>query len=143
MTEMEQGGSKPSSERPASLRLFSAGVVSLATGVVQAACVWLMAGNAVKALLGVGSSVAASGSSFFHSAPVRLPLMTFAALTASFTLFVVGNGWRLRNRPAAQWRRKPLSPRQKVSSLVAVAFSVLSLILVFAEILAHNYLHQQ
>lgn len=67
-------------------RSLKAGVASLGAAAVQGACVFFMGANAIKALLGMGSVAAASGSSLLHSDAVRVPLMVVAAVGASLAL---------------------------------------------------------
>jgi hypothetical protein len=91
--------------------------------------------------LGMGSAAAAGSGSFLHSAPVRIPLLIAAAMGATFTLYVVWNGWRRRNHPAAQWRRRTLSARERRSIIIAVTSSGLTWVLIVAELTAHSFLH--
>ena len=116
-------------------------VPSVAAAVIQAICVFSMAANSVKVALGIGSVAAAGSSSFIHSTAIRIPLMIMAAVGATVTLYVVCNGWRLRNRPSARWRKQQVSKRERRRIGMAVAFSLLSWSLVIAEIFAHRVLH--
>jgi hypothetical protein len=109
--------------------------------VLQGLCVWFMAVGSAKLALGLGTVGAAGAASFIHSDPVRIPLMVVAVLGATMTLFVIWNQLRLRNNPAAQWRRKPLTTSEKRRIGFAVGASLLSYLLVIAEIFAHIYLH--
>lgn len=116
--------------------------VSLGAALVQGLCVIAILVNSVKVGLGIGSVAAAAGAApFFHSDPVRLPLMVLAALGATFTLYVLWNGWRLRNRPEAQWRRRPLTNRQRWSIGIALSTSLLSWFLIIVELLTHRMFH--
>ena len=125
-------------EQGGSLRF---GLTSCGAAVVQGACVFLMLGNSLKVFLGIGSATAAGSSSFLHSDPVRIPLMILAAVFATITLYVIWNGWRLRKRPEAQWRRRPLTRRERWSIGVGLGASVLSWLLVLGELYAHRVLH--
>ncbi len=116
-------------------------IPSLTAAVIQAICVFSMAANSVKVALGIGSVAAAGSSSFLHSDPVRIPLMIMAAIGATITLYVLWKGWRLRNLPSAHWRKRPLSNAERWRIGVALAFSILSWLLVIGEILAHRALH--
>src|SRR5437667_438837 len=87
-----------STEDKLKTRSLPLSLASLASGFAQGACVGLMAGNSLKSLLGVGTVTAAGGSSWLHSEPLRSLLMLVAVLTALFGLFVVWNGYRLRNQ---------------------------------------------
>ncbi len=116
-------------------------IPSLTAAVIQAICVFSMAANSAKVALGIGSVAAAGSSSFLHSDPVRIPLMTMAAIGATVTLYVVWKGWRLRNLPSARWRKRPLSSAERWRVGAALASSILSWLLVISEILAHHALH--
>jgi hypothetical protein len=116
-------------------------LAALTSSFAQGACVWLMAGNSLKSLLSMGSVAAAGSSSFLHSEPLRSLLMLAAMFTALFTLYVVLNGYRLRNQAASRWRRQPLSRREKISIAFSVSSAAISLLLVLAEFWAHGIVH--
>ncbi len=109
--------------------------------MIQSLCVWFMAIGAVKVAFGLGALGAAGAASFVHSDPVRITLMVAAVLGATATLFVIWNQLRLRNLPTAQWRKRPLTSRERRRIAIAVSASVLSYIFVIAELFAHRYLH--
>ncbi len=115
--------------------------VSMGSGLAQGVCVLLMAANSIKALLGISSAAVAGGSSWLHADAVRIPLMIIAGVTATFTIYTIWNGWRLRNSPSARWRKRPLSRKEKVSIAAGLFFSILSLLLVVGELVAHRILH--
>ena len=122
-------------------RSFRFSAASFGAAVVQGACAFLMLGNSLKVALGIGSVTAARSGSLIHSDPVRLSLMVIAALGATFTLYVLWNGWRLRNRPEARWRRRPLTNRERWRIGIGLASSVLSWMLIIGEIYAHRIFH--
>jgi membrane protein YqaA with SNARE-associated domain len=127
---------------PAPGRAPRVGYIGLGAAVVQGACALLMTANSAKLLLGVGSVVAASGAqSILHSDPVRFTLMGVAAVAASMTLYVLWNARRLRRRPAAAWRQKTPSRRERWSSRIAFASAILSWVLIIGELIAHRILH--
>src|SRR5215471_19941071 len=125
-SEQSQGDAGvPSEDAGSDSRTTHLIVPSFAAAVIQAICVFSMASNSLKVALGIGSVAAAGSSSFIHSDPVRIPLMILSAIGATITLYVVWNGWRLRNRPSARWRKQPLSIRERRRIGVAIAFSLL------------------
>src|SRR5687768_16140506 len=83
--------------------------VTLGVSMIQGLCVWFMAIGTLKLTFGLGALGAAGASSFIHSDPVRILLMVLATVGATATLFVIWNQRRLRNHPAARWRKKPLT----------------------------------
>jgi hypothetical protein len=118
-----------------------AGTASAMAAVVQGLCVFAMAASGVKVALGAGSAAAAGGASLVHSDPVRYTLMVLAGLGAAATVYVVWNGWRLRNMAAARWRRRPLSRGERRAIGASLALAATSVALIAAEIWAHRVLH--
>ena len=114
---------------------------SLTAAAVQGACAFLMLANAVKALLGVSSVVVVGAAPFWHSDAVRIPLMMAAGMGATVSLYVVWNGWRLRNRPEARWRRRPLSRSERWKIAVSLVSSLLTWALILGELATHHRFH--
>src|SRR5262249_50061957 len=103
---------------------------TVGVSVLQGLCVWFMAIGTLKLAFGLGVLGLAGTASFIHSDPVRIPLMLLATLGATATLFVIWNQQRLRNLPSAQWRKRPLTTREKRRMGIAVAASLFSYFLV-------------
>ena len=93
----------------------------------------------------VSSSVlaltAGGASSWIHEDRVRIPLMVLASGVALANLFMVANGWRLRRNPAAAWRVRPLTSREKRSTGFVILASLATLALIAGEIYGHHVLH--
>jgi hypothetical protein len=64
-------------------------------------------------------------------------MLVVALLGSLLNLAILLHVRHLRNRPAAQWRQKPLSPRQKRSELAQLVLSLATLVLIGVE----EYLH--
>jgi len=111
--------------------------VSLAGAAIQGVCAILVASSSLKLLLGVAAIAGAVKSSAFHSDGIRIPLLLISTALASLTLFILWNGWRLRRRPAARWRIRPLSRGQKLSMWFSFAASIVTWLLVIGEIVEH------
>jgi hypothetical protein len=114
---------------------------ALTSAAVQGICAFLIAMNSIKLALGITSAATAGGSSFIHSDPVRLTLRYVSAVLATATLYVIWNGWRLRNRREAQWRRVPLSKREKWMIAFGLLSAAASWFLIIAEVYAHQRIH--
>jgi hypothetical protein len=139
-----RGGELPPAEAADAsglLRSLRLSLGALAAAAVQGACAFLMLANSAKALLGVSSVAVAGAAPFWHSDPVRIPLMTVAGIGATVSLYVVWNGWRLRNRPEAQWRRRPLSRSERGKIAVSLASSLLTWALILGELATHHRFH--
>lgn len=120
-----------------SRRVFRLGIFSFIGAVVEGGCALLMLTSAGKVVLGLGSTVFAETPRFFHVDFIRWPTMIASALGASVVLFIVWHQHRLRNAPAARWRKRPLSKREKWRIRVSVASALLSWALVIGEYFAH------
>ena len=113
--------------------------------LMQTGCFIIVLIHRVAVPLGLITFVAASKiqaqASPLHENPVRLPLLLVATVGAIFNLYVVWNGQRLRRRPEAQWRIKPLRWWEKLKIGWVVLVSVLTLIMVVGEMITHPYVY--
>ena len=114
---------------------------ALTSAAIQGICAFVIAMNSVKLALGITSAVAAGGSSLVHSDPVRLALRYVSATFATVTLYVIWNSWRLRNRRESQWRRIPLTRREKWMIAFGLFSAAASWFLIIAEVYAHQRIH--
>lgn len=114
---------------------------ALTSAVIQGICAFVVAMNAAKLALGFTSVATAGGSSLIHSDPVRLALRYVSAALATATLYVIWNGWRLRNRRESQWRRVPLTKREKWMIAFGLLSAAASWFLIIAEVYAHQRIH--
>jgi hypothetical protein len=72
-----------------------------------------------------------------HADWIRLPMIGLAFVGSLINLVVLLQLRRLRNRPAAQWRQKPLSPRKIRMERVQMILSIATLVIICVE----EYLH--
>ena len=114
---------------------------SLFLATIEAVCVFFVSANGVAALVGSSGIVLAEGARLFHQAAVRLPLLALATVVALFNLWLLLNAWRLRRAPTAQWRVRPLLASQRRQIAIIAALSLLTLVLVGAELFVHHNLH--
>jgi len=116
---------------------------SVAASVIQGICVFAVGINWAKVALGITSVAASGGSSLIHSDPVRHALAYLSAILATATLWVIWNGWRLRNRTSARWRKRSLSNSEKWNIAIGLTSSILSWALIVAEVFAHQKMHSR
>ncbi|HUC52450.1 MAG TPA: hypothetical protein VMR90_00285 [Candidatus Cybelea sp.] len=113
--------------------------------VLQSVCSVFIALNGVRLLIGVGAFAAASGAlklaDRMHIAAIRIPMMLLALAGAVLNLVVLWQVWRLRRRPASAWRQQPVSKKKIASEWLQLTLSVLTLVLLAAEFVAHLVLH--
>lgn len=113
--------------------------------LLQSACTAVIAFSGISAVIGLGSLAAALGldklTGRFHTDIIRIPMMTIALAGSLINLYVLWRARSLRARPASQWRIRALSPKERRSELFQLCISVLTIILVVAEWIAHQVLH--
>jgi len=115
---------------------------SLLFSVLQSVCTAVVALNSVRLAIGIGSLAMTAGlgagMEHFHQITwLRVTLLVGALSGSILTLGIVLRATRLRNRPAARWRFRPLSSKQRRMELLQVALSLVTLLLVVIE----EYLH--
>lgn len=118
-------------------------IAALTSAAIQGLCAFLVAMNAVKLALGFTSVAAAGGSSLIHSDVVRLALPYVSAALAAATLYVIWNDWRLRKRRESQWRKLPLTKREKWTIGLGLLSAVASWFHIIAEVYSHQRIHPQ
>src|SRR5712664_840661 len=112
--------------------------------VLQSVCSALIALNGVRILIGVGAFAAASGAlklaDRMHIAAIRIPMMLLALVGSVLNLVVLWQVWRLRRRPASSWRQSAVPKQKLASEWLLFTLSVLTLLLLAAEFVAHRIL---
>jgi hypothetical protein len=109
--------------------------------LLQSICTTVVAINGLRVAIGIGSLALSTGAGAalvrFHADSIRIPMIVIALLGSLLNLAILMNVRHLRNRPAAQWRRKPLSPQEKRTERAQLVLSVVTLVLIGIE----EYLH--
>jgi len=89
---------------------------SLALAAAESLCVAAVGLSGVRVALGLTSLLAAGAGGparGFHREAIRIPLLTFGAVGALISLLLLWNEQKLRRNPAAAWRIRPLTARQR------------------------------
>ncbi len=119
---------------------------SIVFALLQSVCSAVIAISGLRVAIGLGALAAAAGMDVpargFHQDAIRIPMMALALAGALLNLFVLWRVRNLRNRPAAQWRRQPLSAKKRYSERLQYVLSILTLILLAAEWFAHRLIHR-
>ena len=115
---------------------------SLLFSVLQSVCTAVVALNSVRLAIGIGSLAMTTGlgaaMEHFHQITwLRVSLLVGALSGSILTLGIVLRAIGLRNRPAARWRLRPMSRKQRRMELLQVCLSLVTLLLVVVE----EYLH--
>lgn len=114
--------------------------------ILQSACTAVIAISGVRVAIGLSALAAAAGihppARGFHQDAIRIPMMVFAFLGAVINLYVIGKVRRLRSKPAAQWRQQPVTKGKLNSERFQIVLSILTLLLLAAEWIAHSLIHR-
>ena len=114
--------------------------------LLQSACAAVIAISGIRVAIGLSALAAAAGihapARGFHADAIRIPMMALALAGSLINLYVIWHIRRLRNRPAAQWRQRPLSSSKLRSERFQIALSILTLILLAAEWITHPLIHR-
>lgn len=120
--------------------LTAVSFASVTVALLQSLCTAVLTINGIR--VGIGLAALAASSIWapvraFHRDAIRIPMLAVAVLGAVINLAVLFWIWRLRARPEAQWRRREISKRQRLSERLQVAMAVLTLVLVGLESWTH------
>lgn len=109
--------------------------------LLQSICGAFVAIDGLRLVLGISSLALSTGAAAamdgFHVDWIRIPMMAIALLGSSLSLGILIHIRHLRNRPASQWRQKPLSLHQKRMERLQMVLSLTTLVLLAVE----EYLH--
>lgn len=117
--------------------------VSVTMALLQSLCTAVFTVNSIR--VGIGLAALAAGSIAaplipLHRDSIRIPMLVIAVVGAVINLAVLAWVRRQRNRPEAQWRRRELSKKQRLSERLQVAMAILTLVLVGLEVWTHAIL---
>jgi hypothetical protein len=112
---------------------------------LQSICTAVIAINGVRLAIGIGALVLTSGAGAamvrFHAEWIRIPMLSLALVGSLVNIAILVHARHLRNRPAAQWRVKPLTTHQRRMEQLQWALSVAALFLIAVEESLHIHLH--
>jgi hypothetical protein len=108
---------------------------------LQSVCSAFIALHGIRFLVGIGAVVLASSAwhlaERLHADAIRVPMMLIALVASLLNLVVLWQVHRLRARPASAWRQQPLTAAKRRSETLQLVLSVLTLVLLLAEEIAH------
>ena len=114
--------------------------------LLQSACTAVLAISGFRVLIGLGALAAAAGVNVaakgFHQDAIRIPMLWLALAGALANLYSVWRVRSLRTRPAAQWRKQPVSREKLRSERLQLLMAIVTLVLVAAEWITHPMLHR-
>jgi hypothetical protein len=122
------------------------GGASLVLALLQSLCTAVLTVSGIRVAIGLTALAAASGiyapAKGWHQDAIRIPMLWLATIGACVNLAVIAWIRHLRSRPAAQWRRKERSAKQKRSERLQIALALATLLLVGLETWTHTMVHR-
>jgi len=109
--------------------------------LVEAVCVFYVAAAKSGFLLLSASIASGAWGSFIHRDWIRIPTLSVAVIGSGFNLFLLWRSHKLRNSPAAAWRKMPLTVQGRLRIGLVLSLSVLTLVFAGIEIYLHRSLH--
>ena len=114
---------------------------SLVLALMQSICTAVFTISGVRLAIGL-TAFAMAGSvaapiHWFHQDAIRVPMLVLATVGAIADLLILAWMHHLRAQPAAQWRRREQSSKEKRSQRLQVAVAILTLFLVGLETWTH------
>jgi hypothetical protein len=112
---------------------------------IQSVCSAFIALHGIRLLVGIGAVVLASSAwkvaEHLHVNAIRIPMVLVALIGALLNLAALWQVRRLRARSASAWRQKQITPSKRRSESLQLFLSVLTLVLLLAEEIAHYKLN--
>lgn len=148
-TETQGVEQRPITNKP-SFRFWKTGrfitVGSLGLAIIQGVCATAVFVSGISTALGlstVAAATAAGPATGFHANRFRIPMLAIAGLGAVVNLVLLWNAERMRRNPAARWRMRPLTRKERWEKGIQLAASILTLLLIAGELLAHPLFHHE
>ena len=143
--ELEKGpiAKKPSYRFWEAQRFLTVG--SLGFAIVQGVCATAVFVSGISTALGLSAAAAtaAGPATGLHANRFRIPMLALAGVGAFVNLFLFWNAERMRRNPAARWRMRPLTRKERFEKWLQLGASVLTLLLIAGELLAHPLFHHE
>jgi hypothetical protein len=143
--EISKTGTSASSPKMSLINTKLINWSALFFALLQSVCSVFIALGSIRLLIGIGAFAAASSvlklADRMHIAAIRIPMMLLALAGSLLNLVVLWQVWRLRRRSASAWRQQPMSKKKIASEWFQFTLSVLTLLFLAAEFVAHRYLH--
>ena len=138
--------SKPPERVSEPSRVPFLGGASFVFALLQSICTAVLTVSGIRVAIGLSALAAASGiyapARGFHQDAIRIPMLAIAVAGAIINLAVLAWIRHLRNRPAAQWRRRELTAKEKRSERLQIILAVITLVLVGLEAWTHPMVHR-
>ena len=121
-------------------------VGSLGFAIVQGVCAMAVFVSGISTALGLSTLAAATAAgpaTGFHANRFRIPMLALAGFGAVVNLVLLWNAARMRKSPSARWRMRPLTRKERWEKWIQFGASVLTLLLIAGELIAHPLFHHE
>src|ERR1700746_3757045 len=121
-------------------------VGSLGFAIVQGVCAMAVFVSGISTALGLSTLAAATAAgpaTGFHANRFRIPMLALAGLGAVVNLVLLWNAASMRRSPSARWRMRPLTRKERWEKWIQFGASVLTLLLIAVELIAHPLFHHE
>jgi heme/copper-type cytochrome/quinol oxidase subunit 2 len=123
------------------------GWTAMLFALLQSLCTAVFAVSGVRVAIGLSALAAVSGvyapAKGWHQDAIRIPMLVAATIGAVLNLAVIVWIRYLRNRPAAQWRRREPTAKEKRSERLQILLAIVTLVLVALEMWTHPMIHRK
>jgi hypothetical protein len=123
------------------------GWASTILALLQSLCTAVLTISGIRVAIGLSALAAAGGiyapAKGWHQDAIRIPILIAATFGALLNLAMLAWIRHLRNRPAAQWRRREQSQKEKRSERLQIVLAIVTLILVGLETWTHPMVHRK
>jgi hypothetical protein len=131
---------------PTSGRIRAVAWTSVLFALLQSLCTAVLTISGIRVAIGLSALAAAGGiyapAKGWHQDAIRIPMLIVATLGAVVNLAVIAWIHHLRNRPAAQWRRRERTARERRSERLQIVLAIVTLLLVGLETWTHTKVHR-
>jgi hypothetical protein len=113
---------------------------AMVMALLQSLCTAILTINGIRVGIGVAALAASSIAApllSFHRDAIRIPMLSIAVIGAIVNLAVLAWIWHLRARPESQWRKQPITKKQRWSERLQVAMALATLLLAGLEVYTH------
>ena len=145
--EIQQQPSTEAEATPSLARIRALGWTSVLFALMQSLCTAVLTISGIRVAIGISALAAASGiyapAKGWHQDAIRIPMLIVATFGAVLNLAVIAWMRHLRNRPAAQWRRRERPAKEKRSERLQIMLAVVTLVLVGLETWTHPMVHRK
>lgn len=120
---------------------------SVLFALLQSLCTAVLTISGIRVAIGLSALAAASGiytpAKGWHQDAIRIPMLIVATLGAILNLAIIAWIRHLRNRPAAQWRRRERTAKENRSERLQIVLAIVTLALVGLETWTHPMVHRK